>query len=71
MVYICDREKILCRYESDNYELGGKSVAQVGDQLYQGGVALQAIEKKARMSRELPEEVYNTPVKVVGHTYRR
>lgn len=66
MLYICDREKFLCRYESDNYELGGKSVAQVGDRLGQGGVALQAMEKKVRMSRDLPEEVYNTPVKVVA-----
>lgn len=66
MVYICDREKFLCRYEADNYELGGKSVAQVGDRLGQGGVALKAMEKRARLSRELPEEVYNTPVKVVA-----
>lgn len=64
MVYICDREKFLCRYESDNYELGGKSVAQVGDKLGQGGVALQAMEKNARLSKELPQEIYNTPVKV-------
>jgi methyl-accepting chemotaxis protein len=64
MVYICDREKFLCRYESDNYELGGKSVAQVGDRLGQGGVALQAMEKNARLSKELPQEIYNTPVKV-------
>lgn len=64
MVYVCDREKFLCRYESDNYELGGKSVAQVGDRLGQGGVALKAMEMKARLSRDLPEEIYNTPVKV-------
>ncbi|MEN6348794.1 MAG: methyl-accepting chemotaxis protein [Syntrophomonas sp.] len=64
MVYICDREKFLCRYESDNYELGGKSVAQVGDRLGQGGVALKAMEMNERLSRDLPDEIYNTPVKV-------
>ncbi len=64
MVYICDREKFLCRYESDNYELGGKSIAQVGDRLGQGGVALKAMEQNTKLSRELPPEVYNTPVKV-------
>lgn len=64
MVYICDREKFLCRYESDNYELGGRSVAQVGDKLGQGGVALKAMEMNIKMSKDLPEEIYNTPVKV-------
>lgn len=66
MAYICDREKFLCRYESDNYELGGKSIAQVGDRLGQGGVALKAMEQNAKLSRELPPEVYNTPVKVIA-----
>lgn len=66
MVYISDQEKFLCRYESDNYELGGKSVAQVGDQLGQGGVALKAMQQNTKLSRELPREVYNTPVKVIA-----
>lgn len=70
MVYICDREKFLCRYESENYELGGKSIAQVGDRLGQGGVALKAMEENAKLSRELPREVYNTPVKVIATPIR-
>jgi len=66
MMYISDREKFLCRYESDNYELGGKSVAQVGDRLGQGGVALKAMAEDRKMSKILSKEIYNTPVKVAA-----
>lgn len=67
MIYVCDRDKFLCRYESDNYELGGRSVAQVGDRLGQNGVAVKAMEKKRRITQDLPQEVYNTPVKVAAN----
>ncbi len=70
MMYISDREKFLCRYESDNYELGGKSIAQVGDRLGKGGVALIAMEEDRKMSKILPKEIYNTPVKVVAAPIR-
>lgn len=70
MMYISDREKFLCRYESDNYELGGKSVAQIGDRLGQGGVALKAMEEDRKMSKILPKEIYNTPVKVAATPIR-
>ncbi|PKM76451.1 MAG: hypothetical protein CVU90_12305 [Firmicutes bacterium HGW-Firmicutes-15] len=70
MLYISDREKFLCRYESDNYELAGKSVAQVGDRLGQGGVALKVMEDNIKISKNLPKEIYNTPVKVVATPIR-
>ncbi|NLU49920.1 MAG: hypothetical protein GXX09_05855 [Syntrophomonadaceae bacterium] len=66
MVYISDRDKFIRRYESDNYELGGHSIAQVGDRLSRGGVALKAMEQNAKLTAVLPVEVYNTPVKVAA-----
>jgi len=70
MIYVCDREKFLCRYESDNYELGGMSVAQVGDRLGQNGVAVKAMEMNRKLTKDLPREVYNTPVKVAATPIR-
>ncbi len=70
MMYISNREKFLSRYESDNYELGGKSVAQVGDRLGQEGVAIKAMEENRKMSKVLAKEIYNTPVKVVATPIR-
>ncbi|KUG03436.1 methyl-accepting chemotaxis protein [hydrocarbon metagenome] len=70
MLYISDREKFLCRYESDNYELGGESIAQVGDQLAHNGVALKAMEENTKIAKILPKEIYNTPVKVAATPIR-
>jgi hypothetical protein len=67
MFYLCDREKFLCRYESDNYVMVGKSVSQVGDKLSPNGIALKAMEKKQRLSGDLPTEIYNTPVRVTAN----
>jgi Methyl-accepting chemotaxis protein len=64
MMYICDREKFIKKYESTNYEAPGNSVTKVGDKLAKTGVAIIAMENNQKMTKDLPIEVYGSAVKV-------
>ncbi len=67
MMYVCDREKFIMKFESDNYVAPGNSVTNIGDKLSTKGVALAAMNNKQRTVRELPVEVYGSPVKTAAN----
>lgn len=67
MMYVCDQEKFIMKFESDNYIAPGNSVTNVGDKLSTKGVALVAMNNNQKTVRELPVEVYGSPVKTAAN----